>query len=195
MPAKKTAGLITRADTKENRDRRADGEDALTPKDPLTVVAPARVTGKIARAVWRETISLYDSLDVRIVNLLDVGMLTDYCIASEQLVQIDKLRATAMASYDKSQRALGRMLQRKKDFDPKDLGRLLDHVDSSLEMIIKLDGRADRKRDLLHKYRQSLMLTPRSRGGVTPNEKPKEQQQSEMGRIIDGEVKKEKGKK
>jgi hypothetical protein len=195
MPAKKAAGLITRADTKENRTRRTKGEAALTPKEQLTVVAPARVKGEIARAVWRETISLYDSLDVRIVNLLDVGMLTDYCIASEQLVQIDKLRGAAMANYDKAQLALGRFHANKRYIDPKQLTQAIDRVIGLLEMIIKLDGRADRKRDLLHKFRQSLMLTPRSRGGVTPSEKPEERPQSDMSRIIDGEVKKVKGKK
>lgn len=44
----------------------------------------------------------------------------------------------------------------------------------AFEAVVKLDGRADRKRDLLFKLRQSLYLTPRARAGAAPDKKEEE---------------------
>lgn len=45
----------------------------------------------------------------------------------------------------------------------------------AFEAVVKLDGRVDRKRDLLLKWRQSLYLTPRARAGVAPSKKEEEE--------------------
>lgn len=186
MPAKKPAALITRSDTKANRRKRVDGETAITPKQPLDERPPAQLTGAIARAIWQETVSMYFALDARIVSLLDRGLLMDYCVACEQLAQIDELRATSMTNYTQMQSSLDKVLETKKEIDPKLLTRMVNAVNRSLDEIIKLDARADRKRALLHTFRQSLMLTPRSRGGVTPDEKQAEKPKSELDKLIDG---------
>lgn len=185
MPAKKPADLVVRADTKANRGRRAEGEAAITPKQPLDQRPPAQLTGRIARAIWEQTVSMYFTLDARIVSLLDQGLLMDYCIACEQLAQIDELRATSMTNYTQMQTSLDKVLISKKEIDPKLLTRMVNAVNRSLDEIIKLDARADRKRALLHTFRQSLMLTPRSRGGVNPDEKKAEAPKSELDKLID----------
>jgi hypothetical protein len=196
MPAKKPADLIESHETKVDRRRREYRQTSMTPTKALSVYAPKQLIGEEARKTWQETVTLYLTLDARIVSVLDRGLLIDFCNVSEQLVQIDGLRARAMKNGMEIQATLEKMQNKSSaEIDIKALTRLVDSVIGALDMILKLDARADRKRDLLHKFRQSLMLTPRSRGGVSPDEKPKEKPQSEMAKIIDGEVKKDKRKR
>ena len=63
MAARKPKDLIVRHATKAERSQRAEREAALTPRKPLTVKAPVELTGQVAKAVWRETVSLYFTLD------------------------------------------------------------------------------------------------------------------------------------
>lgn len=184
MPARKPQDLITRSETKATKRRRAANETSLTPKNPLTVVPPPQLTGDVARDTWQETVTLYFALDARIVSILDRGLLLDYCTTTQQLAEIDELRRQAMQNYIKANGALDKAHE--KETDAKGMAKLIAAVNWSLDEIIKLDGRADRKRALLHTMRQSLYLTPRSRAGVAPPEKPPEKPRSRMAEIIDG---------
>jgi hypothetical protein len=193
MTARKPAGLIKFHETKEDKRLRRECEDSLTPKKSLPKTPPAQLTGNVSRNVWRETVSLYQMLDAKIVSLLDQGLLVDYCIACEQLVQIDKLRATAMNNYSKIESALSQTLDSKKDLDLKDLDlkvfvKQFNALTQSAGDMIKLDARSDNKRKLLHSYRQALMLTPRSRGRGELDEKKRVQPRSKMDKIIEGEL-------
>jgi hypothetical protein len=191
MPAKKPASLVVRDETKAERQRRDEQAKALTPGKSLSVRPPAQLTGEVARSAWQETIRLYLTLDARIVSVLDLGLLRDYCIVCEQMAEIDELRAVARNNYSVNQALLVKALMDKKDAtDLKILTKLSESVNRCFDKILRLDARADGKRKLVHSYRQSLMLTPRSRGGVNPEEKQKEEPQSAMGKILDGEVKK-----
>jgi hypothetical protein len=196
MPAKKSADLVVRHETKAERQKRDDQADALIPDKSLTTWPPNLLTGDVARSTWRATTRLYLTLDARIASTLDKGLLIDYCNVSDQLAQIDNMRADAKNNYDVIKKILQMLLEGEKDdIDLKALNNLANTVNESYEAFLKLDARADGKRKLLHSYRQSLLLTPRSRGGVSPDEKPKEQEQSEMDRIIDGDAPVTKGKK
>lgn len=111
MPARKSKDLIVRHETKADRTQRADREAALTPDEPLMLRAPKELTGAVGRDVWKKTIGLYLELDTRIVNVLDKGLLIDYCNTCEQLTQIDELRSTAFGNYQKAQKTLDKFLQ------------------------------------------------------------------------------------
>ena len=174
MPARKPAGLVTRADTKENRKKRADAESALEPKTKLTIVIPAALKGHAAASAnWRRMVNLYGELEAKIVSALDLDLLTDYCILEEQLGELDKLRKNAYVDWGKAQAAVNRIKPGVDNLE--DWIRAQGRVNDLFGLIIKLDGRSDRKRALLLQLRQSLYLTPRSRAGVAPQEKPEEQ--------------------
>ena len=168
-----------------------DLEDARTPTMALTARIPAQLTGEVERSVWRETVRLYQTLDARIVSVLDRGLLMDYCTACQQRQEIDDMRTSAMSNYLKSEAILQQVELSKREVEPRVMLRLIAAVARGADAVLKLDSRADMKRKLIHSLRQSLMLTPRSRGGVSPEEKPKKEPLSEMAMIIDGEVKKE----
>lgn len=171
MPAKKPVSLNKRHDTKAVRMKRIASEAALTPKFPLMLRAPAKLIGAVARTKWKETVALYFSLDARIVSVLDRGLLEDYCATCGQLAEIDNLRAKALANYFQSQKKLDKIKARLEEIDPKKVLQLINAVNWQMDLIIKLDGRTDRKRALLHTMRQSLYLTPRSRAGMIPDDK------------------------
>jgi len=184
MPARKPKDLNTRAETKAARARRADGETALTPRRPLTAVPPSQLTGDVARRTWVEIVSIYLMLDARIISLLDMGLLLDFCEASQQLAEMDAMRTDAITNYHNAQAA------RDKANDATDIkifAMLTNAVNWAFDNSVKLDARVDQKRKMLHTMRQSLYLTPRSRAGFIPEEKPPKKQQSPMARIIDGE--------
>jgi hypothetical protein len=188
MPAKKPVSLNKRHDTKAVRKKREAGEAALTPKFPLMLRAPAKLTGAVARTTWKETVALYLGLDARIVSVLDRGLLMDFCVISGQLAEIDDLRAKARRNYFKAQIRLDRIRESKKHpvLDPKQLQLLINAVNWQMDLILKLDSRADRKRALLHTMRQSLYLTPRSRAMMVPERKTPEPLKSDMEKLLDG---------
>ena len=193
MPARKPKDLNTRAETKAARNRRADGETALTPRKALTSTPPPQLTGDVARRTWVEIVSIYLMLDARIVSLLDMGLLLDFCEASQQLSEMDAMRTDAITNYHNAQAARDKANEAT---DIKIFAMLTNAVNWAFDNSVKLDARVDQKRKMLHTMRQSLYLTPRSRAGFIPEEKPPEKKQSDMSRIIDGEVvKKKKGKK
>lgn len=186
MPAKKLASLMSQHDAKSARATRADAEAAYHPKNPLLLNPPARLKGyQGAGALWRQTIEMYRSLEVTIVSALDQDMLVDYCILGVQLVEMDGMRASAQKSF-RTARALLERYSERKDVDPKLLIKWQDSVNWAEGVIVKIDARVDRKRALLHTLRQSLYMTPRSRAGVAPPEKPPEKPKTEMEKFLDG---------
>ena len=192
MSARKSKDLIVRHDTKTDRSRRADRETALTPRKPLTVKSPAELTGAVGQKTWKETVSLYFTLDARIVSILDRGLLIDYCIACDQLAEIDGLRVAAVNQYISAKEALEKLLAQKGELNAKTFLQVNNSVNWSYDEILKLDARADQKRKMILSMRQSLYLTPRARAGALPSEKQPEKPQSAMSQLIDGKVKKEK---
>jgi hypothetical protein len=187
MPAKKPTDLIVQHETKVQKRQREHATKVLTPKKDLSVKAPATLTGDVARQVWQETVKMYMALDARIVSVLDQGLLLDYCTACQQKAEIDDMRTTAMSNYLKHEAILQKVQMGKQEVEPRVLLKLINAVNKSVDEVIKIDARADNKRKLIHMLRQSLMLTPRSRGNFSPEEK-KVELPSDMARIIEGNV-------
>ena len=64
--------------------------------------------------------------------------------------------------------------QLRKAGNVEEAAKVASRVIDATNEVVQLDSRADRKRDLLLKLRQSLYLTPRSRAGVAPKDKKEE---------------------
>jgi phage terminase small subunit len=55
----------------------------------------------------------------------------------------------------------------------------------AFEAVVKLDGRADRKRALLYQLSQGLYLTPRARAGAAPTKKEEEPEKDPLEMLLD----------
>ncbi len=186
MPARKPKALITRHQTKAEDQARADAESALTPKSDLPINSPSKLSGhKTAQKVWRRLMQTYDELDGVIVSKLDFDLMVDYCLMMEQALELDQLRESAMESMD--------ILKKVREEQVKTgdiMGALLTskQIAPAMELIVKIDSRADRKRAELNKMRTYLYLTPRARAGVSPNKKEEDQQEMDPMAMLLGEV-------
>jgi hypothetical protein len=187
MSARKPVALLTFHNSKADQQKRAEQERVTTPKKGLAKTPPKELTGKIAREVWKETISLFLSLETQIITNFETSLLLDYCKSCEQLIEIDCLRSKALGRYETLQNVLNGELD-KKDTDPKLLSKLREAVHNEIDLIIKIDGRADNKRKLILVFRQSLLMTPKSRGRGVITAKRTEPP-SEMELIIEGFIK------
>jgi hypothetical protein len=186
MPAKKIASLLSQHDAKAARMQRSLNEAALDPKMELTLTAPGRLKScKGAGAKWKQMIKMYRRLDAAIVSGLDQDLIVDVCILDTQLEEMDQMRAAAVKNYANAQKILDRKAA-KDEIDPKVLIKWQDSLNSAEGMIVKIDARVDRKRALLLSLYQSLYLTPRSRAGVVPPEKPPEKEKTDMEKFLDG---------
>lgn len=193
MPARKPSGLIERHETNAETDARIASESALTPGRDLPVEPASLASHPVAAAEWRKLLRMYNSLDARIVSRLDMGMLLDYCILIEQLAEMDELRAATLKDWRAAQKILERYYEQideknddaeKPEIDLKVFAKAVEAVNWAFDKIVKLDGRIDRKRALLLQLRQSLYLTPRSRAGVAPAQKPPEEPDDDMTRLL-----------
>ncbi len=185
MPARKPKSLIVRHETAAEAADRARGEEALQPDRPLPVHPPSALKGmKTAEAVWRRLIRLYGEIDGTIVTRLDLDLLVDYCLLAEQVIELDRMRKAAMAIFEIFEKARDDAVS---EDDPAKALILSGKVTTAFDAIVKLDGRVDRKRDLLFKLRQSLYLTPRARAGAAPKGKPPEEPIDPMEALL-GEV-------
>jgi phage terminase small subunit len=190
MPARKPRSLNTKHDTNADKAARDAAESALVPKRKLPESEPAALKGHaVAAREWRRLIALYNSLEADIVSRLDMGMLLDYCMLLEQLDELDELRKDAIKDRKIGQDAL-EAYQKQIDNDPdakfdlKTFTKAQEAVNWAFDKIVKIDGRVDRKRALLFQLRQSLYLTPRSRAGVAPQEKPPEEPEDDMTKLL-----------
>jgi len=169
MPAPKPQDLNVRHDTLDDRDARDAGESAFVPSTELTVRVPVSLYGhEYAKKVWRRLIEIYQDLDAKIVSKLDEDMLVDYCLVMEELIGLDRLRDLSMVVLEKLRARADEIA------DPDSLYKIIKETNTLLREIKSVDARSDRKRTLLHKLRQSLYLTPRSRAGVNPEAKAPE---------------------
>lgn len=189
MPARKPSGLNVRHDTAAEKEARISAEEAIKPKRRLPTEEPAALRGhQVAAREWRRLMAMYNDLEAEIVSRLDMGMLLDYCILIEQLADLDELRAGALDEWRSGKITLEKI--RAKLDDP-DGGvtvaaytKAAEAVNWLFDKVVKVDGRVDRKRALLLQLRQSLYLTPRSRAGVNPEQKPVEEPEDELTMLL-----------
>ena len=183
MPAKKPSGLIERHETAAEAAERVQKEDAMRPQRTLPMNPPARLDGlKVAQSVWRRMMKRYSELEAEIVTSLDLDMLLDYCILSEQVVELDKMRRSAYQVWEKLDTALEEISD---ETPAEDQVKMWMKVGGALSDATKLDGRVDRKRALLLQWRQSLYLTPRARAGTAPTKRAKEEPPDELETLLD----------
>lgn len=189
MPAKKPAGLNVRHDALADAKARVDAESALVPRRKLPMSEPVALKGHpVAAREWRRLIALYNGIEAEIVSRLDIGMLLDYCMLIEQMDEMDALRAASVKGWRTAQEILDALSPDAGgggEIDIKAWAKAQEAVNWAYDKIIKIDGRVDRKRALLLQLRQSLYLTPRSRAGVAPAEKPKEEPKDEMEALLE----------
>ena len=195
MPAKKPVGLNVRHDTLAEAEARTSAESAMTPRRRLPESEPAALKKHpVAAREWRRLISMYNELDAEIVSRLDMGMLLDYCMLLEQTEELDELRKASVDGWRSAQQILGAFQERQNDdpdaesIDIKTWIKAQEAVNWAYDKVIKIDGRVDRKRALLLQLRQSLYLTPRSRAGVAPAEKPKEEPEDDMTKLLNSQA-------
>lgn len=174
MPARKPQSLIVRHETAAERKAREESEARMKPARQLPVNAPAALKDmKVAAETWRRMMREYNSAEGEIVTRFDLDLLLDYCVLAEQVAELDEMRSNIRGIY--------RMLieQNKKfieDKNPVEAIMMVEKIQGAMDQIVKLDGRVDRKRDLMFKMRQHLYLTPRSRAGVAPSQKEREKE-------------------
>ena len=178
--------MIERHETIDEKQERRRRESSVRPRKRISVQAPARLKGHEGAArAWRRIMRLYAELEGEIVTRLDTDLLVDYCLLMEQLEEMDCIRQAAGEVW-KLLEAKRQELMAQGDIENAIIvgAKAL----SAFEGMVKLDGRVDRKRDLLHKWRQSLYLTPRARAGVAPKEKEPEEAPDELERLLDDVV-------
>ena len=181
MPARKPAGLIKKHETAAEQTQRAQREESLRPQRSLPRGAPAQLHGHAeAQAVWRRAMRVYRELEAEIVTRLDLDMLVDYCMLSEQAIQMDQMRRSAYEVWGLADKALGAF-----EGPLDERVKLALAVQSAFADAIKLDGRVDRKRALLLQWRQSLYLTPRSRAGTAPKSKEQAPPPDDLEQLLD----------
>jgi len=182
MPAPKPANLIKRHETAEEKSARESAENAMNSGRQLPHEAPARLAKhKVAAAAWRAMMREYNAIEGVIVTRLDQDLMIDYCILVEQADEIDRLRKSAFSVWEVASKEYAKAILNKQ---PEDYLSLITKINDSFENIIKLDGRADRKRALMLQIRQSLYLTPRSRAGAAPDPKEKEPPPDELEQLL-----------
>lgn len=175
MPKAKPMALNPAKRRKSEIEERQAAELSLTPISELPE-SPVQLKGHAAAlAIYRRLMSLYAELVAEVVTALDLDTLLDYCLTMEQIGELDRLRNGLM-------RQLIRAKSDEKKFQ----------LESRL---LSVDARAERKRVLAHRLRESLYLTPRARAGAAPPRKPAEPERDEMdtllaevGSVMDGHV-------
>lgn len=193
MPARKPAGLNRSHDTAENKAKRANNEAALTPQRGLPTVAPKRLKDhQVASSAWRQAMRMYNELEAEIVTRLDLDQLVDYCLLTEQVQEMDRMRKVVYGIWlELGQRHADVKAESEHTEDP-DAAEAMEEqaillaskVVDAFEAVIKLDSRVDRKRDLLKRWRESLYLTPRSRAATAPSKKERETPTDDLENLL-----------
>jgi phage terminase small subunit len=183
MPARKPTSLIERHETAAETSQRAAHDAKMLPQRALSMDAPAQLADhKVAQTVWRRLMRVYSELEGVIVTRLDQDMLIDYCMISEQVSELDELRRSAIVVWRAVQDKFTALPETATADEKYNLAL---KVQETLADVVKVDGRVDRKRDLLFKLRQSLYLTPRARAGTAPARKEKEPEKDALESLLD----------
>lgn len=189
MPAKKSSSLNKRHDTKKDKQSRESAEAAMTPTTQLTGKPPPALTGhKHAAATWTRLLSLYDETQGTIITAFDADILIKYCLAEEELNELAGLRRVIFQTWNTHLKWLNNL--KPKGDQIKDYLGALQQANALLQRFQGMDARMDGKRKLVFSLAQSLYLTPRSRAGVAPQEKPPETPPDPMDNLLTGKKEK-----
>jgi hypothetical protein len=183
MPTRKPTALIERHETAAEIANREGKDAAVRPERRITTNPPVALKGHPqAKVIWRRMMRIYGQLEAEIVTRLDLDLLLDYCILSEQVMELDRMRRAAYEIWSRMNEAweeLSSEISIKEKMDE------AVKVNMAMADCVKLDGRVDRKRALLFQLRQSLYLTPRARAGSIPSQKKLEEQIDPVAQMLD----------
>jgi phage terminase small subunit len=183
-PARKPSGLKTRHDTAADKKAGESREESLRPGRDLPVAAPARLKDhEIASGVWRRIMRMYRGLEAEVVTGMDLDLLIDYCLVTEQVQQLDVMRATAYQAWEKLNEGWEKILI---EGDEDKIANATIRLEVAQTEVMKFDARVDQKRKFLFQLRQSMYLTPRARAGAAPAKKEKEEAPDELEQLLDG---------
>lgn len=170
MPAPKPVGLHKRHNTKAEIAERKQAEASLHSERGLSINVPAAIKkDKVASATWRRLIREYSRLDAELISRLDFDLLIDYCQVMSQTEQLDRMRLNSFEIWKFLIEQRARFVEEQ---DHLSALALIDKIQKSYDVIIKIDARLDAKRKLAFSIRQSTFMTPRSRSGVKPAQDP-----------------------
>lgn len=194
MPAKKPISLHNGHATRGEKEARVAREEALSPDGDLPMRVPSRLFGhEVAAECWRRVMRAYSQVEATVVTQMDMDLLVDYCILTEQVAELDELRKASFASWKKLDDGWAKV---EEELHGKELLQAVIAMQQAFNDVVKLDGRVDRKRSLLLQLRQSLYLTPRARAGVAPAKKeeaapldPMEQLLGQVTEFVNGDGK------
>ena len=185
MPARKPQDLHTRHSTKSEMEKRSAQEEMLRTRRQLPLESARLKDHPKAAAVWRRMLREFDSLEAVVITRLDMDLLIDYCMLMEQLEEMDLLRSGAMSLCETMMKGVEELKAEKEWIEA---AKMASKASDVMDGIIKIDGRADRKRDLLTKLRQSLYLTPRARAGAAPKSKAPPEEPDEFEKLLNESV-------
>lgn len=184
MPALKGLALNKRHATKEERAVRESLEATVMPRTRIEVKPPAALKGrKIAAAMWTRLVKLYDETQGTLITAFDENILVEYCKLHDEEMNLE----TKTQELDKAQQDA---LKKAKHIKPnaenlKDWVAMWNQINALTNNFKNMDARLDGKRKLKLALEQSLYLTPRSRAGAAPEEKPPTEPKSEMDDLLD----------
>ena len=137
-----------------------------------------------ARKVWKRTIRLYTEIQGEIITAFDEDILIKYCLAEGELVELQGFRKAIAILWNQHSKWLAKLKPTNENL--KNYFNALTQANALLKQFQGMDARLDGKRKMLLAMEQSLYLTPRSRAGVAPPEKPEEKPDSEMDKLLKG---------
>lgn len=184
MPARKGLTLSKRHATKDEKQARESVEAAVMPRTQIGVKPPTALKGrKIACATWTRLIGLYNETEGTLITAFDADLLTKYCLAEEELVELITMRVEIKRAWETHSKWLNKLKPNANNL--KDYLNALAQANGLLARFQGMDGRMDNKRKMIHDLAKSLYLTPRSRAGAAPEEKPQAEPKSEMDSLLD----------
>ena len=184
MPAKKDSSLNKRHSTKVEKQARESAEADMVPITQLTTKPPPALKGhKQAGMIWTRLLTLYDETKGKIITAFDADMLIKYCLAEEELLELFAIRAAVYDTWKIHLKWLNNL--KPKGDQISDYLAALQQANALLQRFQGMDARMDGKRKMIITMAQSLYLTPRSRAGVAPEEKPKQKPKSDMDELLD----------
>jgi len=184
MPARKPSALITRHETAAEQAERTARESSARPARTVPASPPAQFKHRqIAQTAWRYLVRRFGEAEGEIITGFDLHLLINFCMAIEQLAQLNMMRDKAYEAWLQLAGEHTRLID--DEGEAEDIVLAAVRVVNAFEAVLKLDSRIDRKVDLLHKLAQSLYLTPRSRAGVAPTRKEAETPPDELEQLMD----------
>lgn len=185
MPARKPQTLNKRHSTKDEVEKRQEAEAAMVPKTQLSRKPPPLLRKhKHATETWNRLVPLYFETAQTFVTAFDADLVAKYCLLEEECLWLEGLRDGVYKQVMGLQKKLEKI--NFKDVEAmKMYYSLSEQYNALIARVQGLDARLDGKRKLSHDYAKSMYLTPRSRVGVAPAEKPPAEGADDFGSKFD----------